>query len=202
MTIFHLFDHLGTIAFAYSGFLVGMKKDLNVMGVFIVATLTATAGGATADVLIGHTPSVLTDQTGAILVIATLIAAALMQRFGIGQQDNSQVFVAMDSIGLITFAMIGAETAVSVGMPLFGTVVIAFISAVGGGIIRDTLVGEVPSVLHTDFYGVVAALCGLLVFSAHHTGIAHTVSYALIFILTLALRLLAYRKDWTIPRIR
>lgn len=200
MNVFDLLDHIGTIAFAYSGVLVGLRKHLDLMGIIIVAFLTVTAGGATAQLLLGETPGILSNRTAIILIFATVGVSLMLHRSGLGPLDSTPVFVVMDSIGLVSFAMTGAHLGLAAGMPLFGTTVTAFVSAVGGGILRDSLLSRVPTVLHTDFYGIIAVLCGMAVFGAHATDLAHGPVFAAIFIVALLLRLVAWHRSWSLPR--
>lgn len=200
MYAFHLFDFLGTIAFAYSGVHVALRKDLNLMGVFIVAMLTASAGGAISQVLLEITPTVLRDLTAFYIVVLTMAATIALHSFGVTSFERVHGFVLADTVGLVAFAMTGAHVAVDADLSFFGTVVIAFLSAVGGGIVRDVIVNDVPTVLSTDLYGPVAALCGGLVYAAHAIGDgAHNEKYIAIFVLAVALRLVAYRWGWRIP---
>lgn len=194
-----LLDHIGTIAFAYSGVHAALRIRLNLMGAFIVAMLTASAGGAVSQVLVGASPTVLHDLTAFYLVVATFTVAVGLDAVGVTSFERSPAFVVSDTMGLVAFAMIGAHLAIDADLSFFGTVVIAFLSAVGGGMIRDILVNEVPTVLDADLYGPVAALCGALVYVVHAGDLVHTVPYALIFVSAVTLRLAAYRFAWRIP---
>jgi len=200
MYALQLFDYLGTIAFAYSGAHVALRKNLNLMGAFIVAMLTASAGGAISQVLLGVSPTVLHDLTAFYLVTLTLVAAIALDSFGVTSFERSRGFVIADTVGLVSFAMTGAHLAMSAELSFFGVVVIAFLSAVGGGIVRDVIVNDVPTVLHTDLYGPVAALCGALVFAAHEFAEGeHNARYMAIFLFAMTLRLVAHRWGWRIP---
>lgn len=195
------FDHLGTVAFAYSGFLAGARKGLDVLGLTVVAFLTATAGGATSQVLMNQPPAILTDWVAVTLVFATCFVADLLYRFGLPLFEKRTGFVIADALGLSAFALLGAHFALDHGLPLFGTSVIAFLSAVGGGIIRDSLLGDIPMALRSDFYGIVAVIVGGLVYAAHHSGFEHRLVYLGIFVFGVLLRLTAWHRGWSLPAL-
>lgn len=201
MTPFELFDLIGTAAFAYSGYLAGSRRGLDVMGVFIVAMLTATAGGALADVLLGRAPGVLTNRTAFLLVLAVIVLGAALTRAGVRPFEDRWPFVIADAVGLVAFAIAGAHKALDADLLFFGTVVIAFLSAVGGGIIRDTLTNDVPAVLHAGFYGIVAVLAGVTIWVTDTMGWGTSQSHWIIFAICVGLRLWAHHRRWSLPKI-
>lgn len=198
---FTLFDLIGTAAFAYSGYLAGRRHGLDVVGIFIVAMLTATAGGAVADLLLGKTPAVLSNRNAFFLVLAVVAAGAVLTRAGVKPLEDRWPFVITDTVGLIAFAFAGAHKAMDAGMLFFGTVVIAFVSAVGGGIIRDSLTNEVPSVLHSGVYGSVALLAGAMLWLADTMGWGYSANHWVIFFFCIGLRLVSHHRGWSLPKI-
>jgi len=201
MTPFAMFDLIGTAAFAYSGYLVGTRRGLDLIGIFIVAMLTATAGGAISDVLLGQTPAVLTNRTAFFLVLAVVALGAVLTRAGVAPQEDRWPFITADAVGLVAFSFAGAHKGIEADMMYFGTAVIAFVTAVGGGILRDTLVNEVPVVLHSGFYGVIALLAGSLLWVTDVMGWGLSETHWVIFVFCIALRLLAVWRRWSLPKI-
>lgn len=202
MDIFTIASWVGSIAFALSGFFVGVRKDLDVMGVFILSMLTANGGGAVRDVLVNRTPNVLTDLSAFLLVLAILILGYLLRLHRFDGLEKKRLFVISDSLGLVAFSVTGALVGLESGLSIFGVMVLAFITATGGGIIRDLMVNEVPSVLNSDFYGSIAILLGAAIYALHVTGLHNQLTVLIVFLLALALRLLAYLRGWHLPRMR
>jgi uncharacterized membrane protein YeiH len=201
MDFFAFISLVGSAAFALSGYLVGARKGLDIMGLFIVAMLTANGGGALRDVLLGHTPAVLGDVQAFSLVCAVLIIAGLFKIHQNEKIDNAISFVVSDSAGLVAFAITGALMGIEAGLSLFGVMVLGFVTATGGGILRDVLVNEMPTMLKSDIYGSVALGAAALLFALDRAGLTGPIWMALVFILGLTVRLVAYRFGWKLPRI-
>lgn len=199
--IFTLANFIGTVAFAFSGFLVGVHKKLDVMGVFILSMLTANGGGAVRDILLNQTPQVLTNLTGFWVVFAVFILSYIFRLSRFAKVERSHLFVLSDAMGLVAFSVTGALAGISAELSLFGVIVLAFITAAGGGIIRDLMVNEVPSILSSDFYGSVAVVTAFALWALDSIGIASNLNLTLVFVIAVLLRLLAYYKSWKLPRI-
>ncbi len=199
--IFSLASIIGTIAFALSGFMVGVRKDLDIMGIFILSMLTANGGGAVRDVLVGRLPNVLTDIYAFIIVVGVIFGALLLRLHRRPTFEKSHIFVLSDSLGLVAFSVTGTLVGIEAGLSIFGVMVLAFITASGGGIIRDLMVNEVPSVLSSDFYGTIAILLGAVMYMLHHTPYYNDTALTMLFVAALAVRLTAYYFGWKLPRI-
>ena len=141
MTTTDLINIIGTIAFAISGYLVGYGKRLDVLGVVITALLTAIGGGMMRDALVGHIPQVFLRTDALIVVFATLAAAWLFRLERRRRSALTAAFIVADAIGLAAFSITGAQVGVALHLNLFGVVVLAFVTAVGGGIEKQTLPG-------------------------------------------------------------
>ena len=196
---FTIFDVIGTVAFAYSGFVAGARKQLDLLGVVIVAFLTASAGGALSQVLLGEVPRVLTGRVTSSLIFATLVVGFAAHWTGVRRVEQRWTFVTADAIGLAAFAMAGARLALQHELALFGTTLLAFLTAVGGGLLRDSLIGDVPVVLKSGFYGIIAVGVGLAVYAADRLALAPDVTLVAIFLGAVGLRLVAHARGWSLP---
>lgn len=196
---FSAFDIIGTVAFAYSGFVAGARRQLDVLGLVIVAFLTASAGGALSQVLLGQVPRILTDPLASGLIFATVIVGLVLHLTGIRRVERRWTFVTADAIGLAAFAITGATLALENGLQLFGTTLLAFLTAVGGGLLRDSLIGDVPVVLRSGFYGIIAVFVGLAVYLCDRLALAPDVAPLVIFGGAVVLRLVAHARDWSLP---
>lgn len=191
---------VGGAAFALSGFLTGVRKELDLMGVFILSLLTASGGGALRDILIGR-PVALVHGAGAFLISGTVVLLALAFRLHrLPQLEQRLGFVVSDAVGLAAFGLSGALVGIEAQAHFFGVVSLALLTAAGGGILRDLLVNEVPEVLHGGFYGSVALLQGAAVYALNELGALNPYTLLAAFCAALALRLVAYRRNWRLPR--
>ncbi|MDO4777285.1 MAG: trimeric intracellular cation channel family protein [Cardiobacteriaceae bacterium] len=200
MTTTDLIHIIGTAAFAISGYLVGVRKRLDMLGVIIVTLLTAIGGGMLRDVLIGRIPAVFTQHT-ALIVISVTLAIAWLAKL---QQRQKKILVTLfllaDSLGLVAFTITGAQAGLALDLNLFGVVMLGFATAVGGGIIRDMLVNDIPMILRKDFYGSVAILIALALYGLHHGGWVNPLTLNILLWGGYALRLLAHYRDWHLPK--
>ncbi|MCI5048866.1 MAG: trimeric intracellular cation channel family protein [Rickettsiales bacterium] len=200
--IMMLSSYVGGVAFALSGFLIGVRHQLDVMGIFIVSMLTANGGGAVRDVLIGRTPTVLTDMSGFLLVVCVIFVAWVFKLHKKDSLEDSRWFVTSDAIGLAAFSLTGAVVGIGAGLSIFGVMVLSFVTASGGGIIRDLMVNRVPSILSSDFYGTIAIIIALATYVLEITGNRTDLSMAALLVGALSLRLVAQCKGWQLPRIK
>jgi len=200
--VFFLVNAVGSAAFALSGFFVGVRKDLDYMGLFIVSLLTASGGGMLRDVLVGRVPLLLSDSFAFALVCGVLVLAILFKIYRFENMDRRQWFVISDSIGLVAFSVTGTLVGIEYGLPVYGGMVLAFLTATGGGIIRDILVNEMPALLKSDFYGSISILIAASLYGLHTLSIWNDQIIACVFGVALVLRLIAYRYDWHLPRLK
>jgi uncharacterized membrane protein YeiH len=200
--VFTLASWIGGVAFALSGFLVGVRKNFDVMGVFIVAFLTANGGGVLRDVLIGKTPLVLTDLTGFIIVVLTFFLGVGLYYAKNVDIERRGLFVICDSLGLVAFSLTGTLVGIDAGLSIFGVCVLSFITATGGGILRDLVVNDVPAIFKSDFYGSISVIVALVVYGLWYYGFYTDVSVLIVFGGALCLRLLAHRMGWQLPHFK
>ena len=196
-TFVMLLDFLGTFAFAISGALVAVRHRLDLFGVLVLSFAAAAAGGITRDVLLGATPPVaLVDwrYLGVALVagLLTFYRHADVERF----RNPVQV---SDAVGLALFAVVGASKALTAGVGPVGAVLLGVLTGVGGGIVRDVLVAQVPAVLQRELYAV-AALAGAIVLVAGRMADLPAAPAAIAGALTcFGLRWMAIRRGWRLP---
>ena len=199
--MFEVAEYIGIIAFAISGFFIGVRSKLDFLGVLISVFLTAFGGGIIRDIIVDKTPYTFTHNMPGIIVISLMILLILFKFHKRQSIENRPFFIVSDSIGLVSFSITGAMIAIESGLNLTGVLVLSFITAVGGGITRDVIINEVPFVFKTGFYGTVSLLVGLLLYILNiinHTNIYTT---SVVFLIGISIRILAYYKKWSIPLI-
>ena len=144
MTLVRVLDLLGIGVFAVSGALAAGRKRLDLLGVFVLASVTAIGGGTIRDLLLDRQPLWLTDASyvGVIVVAVAITFAYVRWR----RPPLASLLVA-DALGLALFSVAGAQIAESAGLPAVAVVVLGTVTGVGGGVIRDVLSAEIPFVL-------------------------------------------------------
>ena len=201
MTPLEIADIIGIISFALSGFLIAVHYKLDILGVFISAFLTALGGGMIRDVIANKTPYVLSDNLPIILVSTTLFLAFIFKLHKTTDLEGKTWFIVSDAIGLVSFAITGALIGINANFNFLGVLMLAFLTAVGGGTIRDILINKVPSILVSEFYGTVAIIIGLITYFLHLGNISSIFSLTITFIFGVTLRLLAFYKKWHLPKL-
>lgn len=197
----YLASFTGGVAFALSGFLAGSKKNLDWMGLFILSFLTANGGGILRDVLTDRPPVILqSNEPFFIAFVVTFFGSMLkLQRYA--AVESQWLFIICDAIGLVAFAITGALVAVAINAPFSGFIILAFITAAGGAILRDILVNNIPEVLHSGFYGSIAIVVAVVVYLLHVQLLMTPLSLFAVFCFGLLLRLVAHHYRWELPKL-
>jgi uncharacterized membrane protein YeiH len=201
MSALEIADIIGVICFALSGFLIAVHYKLDILGVFIASFLTALGGGMIRDVLADKTPYVFSSNLPVILVVATVIIALLFKLHKIDDLEGKTTFIISDAIGLVSFSITGSIVAIQNEFNFLGVLILAFLTAVGGGTIRDILINRVPSILVSEFYATVALIIASAMFVLEIFELRNIFSIMIVFICGVILRLLAYYKKWHLPTL-
>ncbi len=199
MSMLYFLDLFGVFVFAVSGALDGVKHRLDLLGISVLATVTGVGGGIMRDVILGETPpAAFHDESvffmcllGSLIVI---LSARHIERFW------HWVRVA-DAIGLGVFTAIGSVKAMQYGLGVIGVLMLGTMTAVGGGLIRDLLVREVPLVLRADFYATAALLGAGAAWIANLLGAHESWQIYLAAGTTITLRLLAMKFHFSLPTV-
>lgn len=193
----HVLDLIGTVVFAISGAALGVERRMDLFGVLVLAFVTAVAGGTLRDLLIGAVPpeSIANWHSLALAVVAGLL---VFRFFGLFSYLTHPVQF-FDAAGLGVFAVAGTQKALDHGINWPMAAVLGMISGIGGGMVRDVLTAQVPTVLHADIYAV-AALAGALVVVGGSLAGWPPVEMALVGIaLCVFLRLMGLYCGWRLP---
>ena len=190
------FDLVGTFAFAISGATIGRRHRLDLFGVLVLAFAAGSAGGIARDVLIDATPVALADWR----YLAVACAAGLFTFYRAQDVERLRNPVQwFDAAGLALFAALGASKALAHGLGPTAAVLLGTLSGVGGGVLRDVLVAQVPVVLRADFYAVAALFGAATVVIALRFGFSEPVAMTSGALLCFTLRALAIRRGWRLP---
>jgi uncharacterized membrane protein YeiH len=190
-------DLVGTFVFALSGAMSGVRHRLDLFGVLVLSFAAGNAGGLTRDLLLGATPPPgISDWR----YIGVSFAAGLLTFFcaPIIRQLRSSVLV-LDAAGLALFAVSGTVKALAAGLNPVAAMLLGVLTGVGGGMLRDVLVSEVPAVLRGELYAS-AALAGTAVVVLGRLLHIPTATGAIAgAFLCFVLRYLAIRRGWRLP---
>lgn len=192
-------DLFGTMAFAVTGAFKAIENKSDIVGVLLLATITGVAGGTIRDVVMGNFPNSVSDPAYVIItVISGLGIFLLYSRL----KKHWNLFLKFDAIGLGVFTIIGSTIAYNlVGLNFLAIMLAGILTAVGGGILRDVFVNQVPIVFVKELYAS-ASFVGILVFyfMLYFGGELY---YATILgiIVTTGLRLFAMKFNWNLPRV-
>ena len=199
--MFELIESIGVVAFAINGFLVAIKRDLDLLGVFISMFLTALGGGLARDVILGLAPYSFTHTLPPLLVLIVLLIMILFKLHTKIDLDNNRLIILSDSLGLVAFSINGALLAINSGYNLAGVLSLAFITGVGGGIARDVIINQIPQILTTGFYGSVTLIVGLILYLFNQFATINFYIILITLIFGFILRVIAYKNSWHIPKI-
>lgn len=208
--ILFVFEMLGVVAFALSGVMVAVKKELDCIGVIVVGTVTAVGGGAVRDIILGILPPTMFTQPVyalsaiAVSIISFIIAYANESWFETRIERMNGFINLLDAIGLGIFVTIGVDAALAKGFAdnPFLVIFIGTLTGVGGGLMRDQLVGAIPMVLQKRVYAVAAAIGATIYYCMHLLNFLDLVSVACGAGAVVAIRVLAAKYRWNLPRIR
>lgn len=202
MDIVWIFDIIGIIAFAISGFLVGIRKQFDILGVAIMSAITSFGGGIIRDAIVSRMPFVFTFYYPSITLFVVFIFCMIFRRLINDKLEQKILFIVMDAIGLVAFAISGTLLAIDMDFNLFGVVILSFIAAVGGSITRDVIINEIPLLLRSEIYGIIAIYCALILFIYSYFFDEYNI-YIISFVSISAfvLRIIAYIKKWKLPML-
>lgn len=193
-------DLCGTFAFAISGATAGIRRRLDIFGVLVLSFAAACFGGVTRDLLLGATPPAALEDWRyfTVSVIAGLISFYWMKVI-----ERVRYWVLwVDAAGLSFFAVSGTVKALTFGLSPLMAALIGMITAVGGGILRDVLLAEIPVVLRSDLYAVAALIGGGVVATAYYFDQPFSISTFIGGVTCFTLRVIAIRRGWQLPTAR
>src|SRR5512136_345146 len=155
----------GTFVFAISGAATGVKHRLDIFGVMVLAFAAGNAGGITRDVLIGAVPPAAIANWSYV-GISILAGFAVFFWYPVIARLNNPVLW-FDAVGLAFFAVAGTQKALVHGLNPAMAALLGMVTGIGGGMLRDVLVNEIPTVLRADLYALAALACAAVVAIGH-----------------------------------
>ena len=196
-TLLLVLDLVGTFVFALSGATAGVRKRLDLFGVMVLSFAAGNAGGIARDLLIGATPpAAISDWR----YLAVSLLAGLVTFWRPSNIDRlSSPVLLLDAAGLGLFAVAGAQKALAYGLHPVMAALLGMLTGIGGGMTRDVLLTEIPTVLRADLYAIAALAGAAVVVIGAALGLPATAVTIVGAVLCFGLRFMAIRRGWRLP---
>ena len=195
-----ILDYLGTVAFAVTGASKAIAHKADIFGIIVLATVVGVGGGVTRDVIFGRFPTAFSDPIYISLTVGTGIVMFFLFSY---LKKKMNIWLIFDAIGLGVFSIIGASIAYQiVGLEFLPMIFAGMITAIGGGILRDVFVREMPIVFVKEVYAV-ASIIGIVIFYGLLSfDVDVQISSVIGIIAATGIRLLAMKYNWNLPKVR
>ena len=209
-TVLLITELIGTVAFAVSGALAAIDRDLDMFGVLFIGCITATGGGVLRDVLIGNTPPMIFSNlyvlaAAALTALVVFVIAYCHRNTYHELRDRLEATNSIfDAVGLAAFSVMGTEGAIAAGHGenVVLSVCIGMLTGVGGGILRDMMTDSTPYVFKKHIYALASIAGSLLYYFMVRLGAGTPISTFTAMTVVIAIRLLAAHFRWSLPRVR
>lgn len=197
--LIQVLDLFGTMAFAVTGAFKAIEHKSDIVGIIILATITGVAGGVLRDIVFGRIPPVaVANPLYLIITVATGVALFFLYR---ALKKHWNLFLKFDAIGLGVFTIIGATIAYNLmGLNFLAMAFAGVLTAVGGGILRDVFVNEIPIVFVKELYASASFVGVVIFFGLLAAGVDLNVAAIPSIVAVTGLRLLAMKYNWNLPR--
>lgn len=191
-------DLFGTMAFAVTGAFKAIEHKSDIVGTIILATITGVAGGVLRDIIFGRIPPLaITNPLYLIITTSTAVAIFFLYR---ALKKHWNLFLKFDAIGLGVFTIIGATFAYNLmGLNFLAIAFASLLTAIGGGILRDVFVNEVPIVFVKELYASASFVGVLIFYLLVAIGIDLNMAAIPSIVAATTLRLLAIKYNWNLP---
>ena len=199
--LIQVLDLFGTVVFAVTGAFKAIEHKSDLVGIVILATMTGVAGGVMRDLVFGRIPPLaIVDPLYVIITVATGVAMFFLYR---ALKKHWNLFLKFDAIGLGVFTIIGATFAYSVfGLNFLAMAFAGVLTAVGGGILRDVFVNEMPIVFVKELYASASFIGVVIFFGLLSAGLDLNIAAIPSIVAATALRLLAMKYNWNLPPVK
>jgi uncharacterized membrane protein YeiH len=193
-------DLIGTFVFALSGAVAGVRERLDLFGVLVLSFAAASAGGIMRDLLIGAVPpAAISDWR--YLAVSLLAGLVVFFWYPISERlrnlrNHVMIF---DAAGLALFAVVGTQKALGFKLNPIMAALLGVLTGIGGGMLRDVLVAEVPAVLRSELYAVAALSGALVVVAGYVLNFSPTTMAITGAVICFGIRLIAIRRGWRLP---
>ena len=194
-----ILDLFGTMAFALTGAFKAVEHKADIVGVIVLSTITGVAGGVIRDIILGRfLPTAIINPSYVIVTVSTAIIIFFLYP---SLKQHWNVFLKFDAIGLGVFTIIGASIAYNLyGLNFLVIGIAGILTAVGGGILRDVFVNEIPLVFVKELYASASFVGIVTFFILLEIGISLNIVTLVSIFVVISLRLVAMKFNWNLPR--
>ncbi|WP_404932917.1 trimeric intracellular cation channel family protein [Moraxella lacunata] len=199
-SLIYVLDFIGVIACAVAGTMLAISKGFDLFGCILVSMVNAIGGGTIRDVMLDRHPLFWTIDLN--YVFAITITSILCQMFFRPTARMNGVLKLFDAIGLSAFSVIGLTVALSMGATPLIAVMMAVMTSIAGGIMRDMICQELPMVLQKEIYITASILGSLTYLGLGRLGVVAWLCELAMLMVVFGVRMLAVRYDWHLPSIR
>lgn len=194
-------SYIGVIAYAVSGAIIAIHKKFDLLGIFFLSLVNTMSGGVIRDLLVIEIPTLLKDPVYAYLIISAVSLLLIFRLYKINAPLGGKFYVFCDAVGLSSFSIIGGLIAIDNHLNFFSIILFSIITAIGGSVIRDILLNEIPSAFREDFYAAIALILGAILFILEYLSILTTLNISILLCFGVILRLVAYWRKWNLSII-
>ena len=199
--IIQILDLFGTMAFAVTGAFKAIEHKSDIVGIVILSTITGVAGGVIRDITFGKLPP--TAVINPLYITITVSTGIVIVFLYPSLKKHSDLFLKFDAIGLGVFTIIGSIFAYNMfGLNFLAMSISGVLSAIGGGILRDVFVNEIPMVFVKEFYASASFLGVVILFTLLSINTNLNLAAIIAMIMTTSIRLIAVKFQWNLPRAR
>jgi uncharacterized membrane protein YeiH len=190
-------DLLGTFVFALSGASAGVKSRFDLFGLMVLAFAAGNAGGITRDLLIGSVPPAAISDWRFLAVSLLAGFATFLWHPDIDRRRRTVLL--LDAGGLALFAVAGTQKALAFGLNPVMAALLGMVTGIGGGIVRDILVNQPPTILHSDLYATAALAASVVVVAGPFLHLPPYAALTIGSLLCFTLRVMAIFYGWHLP---
>jgi len=196
VSIIYVIDLVGTLVFAISGVLTGISKRFDIFGAAVLGFVTAVGGGTLRDLLTGSLPVSWIEDINYVLII--ILAVPIVYSFRRQILGLRKTMFLFDSIGIGLFTVLGVQKCIDLGFSPVICVLMGTISAVFGGVLRDTLSNEVPLIFRKEIYATACLLGGILYYILGQFSIPTYIAQTSSVLVIITIRILAVKNNWSL----
>lgn len=200
MQLPYFIDLLGTLVFAISGALAASDKNMyrDIFGVSFTGFVTAVGGGTLRDMILGTRPAWVADGNYLIVITAGVVITLFFKYFIF---KFRRTFFLFDTMGIALYTVVGVQKSLEHGVSPLAAIILGMFSAVMGGVIRDTLINELPLIFRKEIYAT-ACLSGAALFvMLRLMGVNDNLNSFLAVMLIFLIRILSVKYRWTLPKV-
>ncbi len=195
-----IFDYAGIFAFAISGALAASEKKFDLFGALFIGFVTAIGGGTTRDMMLGNTPVEWIGNPMYFYIICLAVIFTFMFKPTILRFPKALFF--FDTIGISVFTVIGVQKGIQANVYGPMIVIMGFMTAVMGGIIRDVLCNEIPIIFHKEIYATACILGAVVFLALIKLNVSEPIVALISAVIIFTMRTFSVRYGWALPRFK